>query len=138
MGWASHSAGNTLGLGLQQAHDEGATDALAVQVALVDPQVVEQGDVVGSVGMPAVLGGDGSVRPAAGVALIHGDHPEVRGERSDRVHRSGGAVPDVDDRLQTGGGEGQDGESLAVLFVIDGSAVVFKAWHVLSFRHRGG
>jgi hypothetical protein len=42
-------------LRLQQAQDEGSSDALAVQVALVNPQVVEQGDVVGRVGVPAVL-----------------------------------------------------------------------------------
>ena len=43
----NHGTGDALRLGLQHAEDEGPTDALAVQVALVDPQVVEQGDVVG-------------------------------------------------------------------------------------------
>jgi hypothetical protein len=45
---------------------KGPPDALAVQVALVDRQVVEQGDVVGRIRVPAVLGGDGSAGPAAG------------------------------------------------------------------------
>ena len=125
-GLRDHSTGDALGLGREQTHDEGPTDALTVQVALVDSQMIEQGDVVGSVGVPAVLRRDGSMGLAASVALIHGDHPEVRGELSRGVHGSGGTVPDINDRLQACG-ECQDGESLAKLFVIDRSVVMGKA-----------
>ena len=38
-------------------------------------------------------------------------------------------------RLQASGREREDRKALAELLVIDGSAVVFKAWHVVSFRH---
>jgi hypothetical protein len=37
-----------------------------------DPQMVEQGDVIRRVRVPAVLRGDGGARLAAGVALITG------------------------------------------------------------------
>jgi len=123
-------------LSLQQTQDEGPPDALAVQVTLVNPQVVEQGDVVGRVGVPAVLCGNGRVGLATRVALIHRDHPEVRGEFGDGVHGSGGTVPDGDSRLQASGREHEDGKALAEFLVINGSAVVCKAWHVVSFRHR--
>src|SRR5262249_59101605 len=110
--------------------EERPADALSVEVAPLDPEVVEQGDVVGGVGAPAVLGGDGGVGLAAGVPLVHGDHPERRGELGDGVHRGRGAAPHIDDRLQAGGGEGEDGESLAVLLVVDRGPVVLKARHV--------
>ena len=129
----NHGTGDALRLGLQHAENEGPTDALAIQVALVDPQVVEQGDVVGKVAVPAVLGGDGCAGLAAGIALIHRDHPEVRGELFGGVHGSGGTVPDVNDRLQARGREREDGEPLAELLVINGSVVVCKAGHVVSF-----
>ena len=111
-GLRDHGARDALGLGLQQAHDEGPADALAVQVAALDAQVVEQGDVVGGVGVPAVLCGDGRARPAAGIALIHHDHAVVRRELGDRVHGCGGAAPDVDRRLQARRREREDGEPL--------------------------
>ena len=86
-----------------------------------------------SVGMPAVLGGDGGMGLATGVALIHRDHPEVRGELGGGIHGRGGTIPDVDDRLQARGREREDREPLAELLVIDGSVVVCKAGHVVSF-----
>src|SRR2546422_747864 len=113
----------------QQADDERSTDALAVQVAPVDTQVVEQGDVVGGVGVPAVLCGDGSAGLAAGIALIHRDHPEGCRELGGGVDGSGGAAPDLDDRLQARGREREDGKPLAELLVVDGRTVVFKGWH---------
>ena len=45
-----HSALHALGLGLDQVQDERAADALAVKMAAIDPQVVEQRDVVGGIG----------------------------------------------------------------------------------------
>lgn len=58
-GLGEHGGGNALGLGLQQAQDEGPADALAEEMAPVDPQVVQQGQVVPVyVGQPpcAVIG----------------------------------------------------------------------------------
>src|SRR3989442_13417996 len=128
-GLREHGGRDALGLGLQQAHDEGPTDALAIQVAPVDAQVVEQGDVVGGVGVPAVLRADWSAGLAAGIALIHRDHPVVRRELGGGVHGSGGAAPDFDDRLQARGREREDGKPLTELLVVDGRTVVFKRWH---------
>ena len=51
---------------LDQIRDERAADALAVQVALVDLQVIEHRDVVGGVGVPVV----GSVSFAGSVVTF--------------------------------------------------------------------
>ena len=89
MGCAITAQAMRWGWALSRLHDEGPADTLTVQVALVDSRgLIEQGDVVGGVGVPAgVLRSDGSMGLAASVALIHGDHPEVRGELSRGVHR---------------------------------------------------
>ena len=104
-------------------------DALAEEMAPVDAQVVEHGDVVGGVGVPAVLRGDRRARLAAGIALIHRDHAEIRGELGGRVDRSGGLAPHIDHRLQAGRRKSEDRETLAELLVVDARAVMFKARH---------
>jgi len=45
--------------------DERAADALAVEVALVDPQMVKHRDVIGGVVVPMVIRGDRCARLAA-------------------------------------------------------------------------
>jgi hypothetical protein len=137
-GLRNHGARDALGLGLQQAQDEGPTDSLPVQVTLVDPQVVEQGDVIGCAGVPAVLCDDGRMGLAACVALIQREPPEVVGEFGGRVDGRGGAAPEVDARLPARGRKCEDGEPLAELLEIDGRVVVCKAGHGVSFRHGTG
>ena len=137
-GLRNHGRGDALGLSLQHAENKRPTDALAIQVALVDPQVVEEGNMIGQVAVPAVLSGNGRTGLATGVTLIHGDHPEIAGELFRRVHRRGGTAPDGDDRLQASGREGEDREALAELLVVNGRVVVCKAWHGVSFRYRSG
>src|SRR5204863_6177931 len=110
--------------------DERAADALAVEVAAVDTQMVEEGDVVGSVAVPAVLRGDRGPRLAAGVALIHRNDAEFVGELGRRVDRRRGLAPYVDNRLQPRRRESQDRETLAELLIIDVGAMVLKARHV--------
>ena len=129
-GLREHGGRDALRLSLQQAHDEGSADALAVQMAPVDAQMIQHGDVIGRVGVPAVLRGDGTAGPTAGVALIHRDHAEIWGELGDGVHGRGGAAPDFDGRLQARRREREDGKPPTGLLVVDRSAVVFNAWHV--------
>jgi hypothetical protein len=50
--------GHALRLFLQQVQDERAADALAIQVTPIDPQMIEQRDMVFRVTVPAVLGRD--------------------------------------------------------------------------------
>src|SRR4029453_7423409 len=111
------------------AHDERPADALAVQVALLDAQVIEHGDVVGRVRVPAVARAAGTARPAAGVALIHHDHAEVSGKLGDRVHRCGRPAPDLDGRLQPRRRERENGGPSTGLLEIDGSVPVLDGRH---------
>ena len=122
-----HGALDALGLRLDQVPDERPADALAVQVAPVDAQMVEEGDVVGGVAAPAILRGDRSAGLAARIALIHRDDTEFVGEFGGRVDRRQGLAPNVDHRLQPRRRESQDRETLTELLVIDARAVVLQA-----------
>jgi len=112
-----HGAGDALRLSLEHVQDERPADALTVEMAPVDAEVVEEGDVIGGVAVPAVLRGDRGAGLAAGVALIHRDHAEVRRPLGGGVDRRGGLAPHLDHRLQARGREGEDGEALAELLV---------------------
>jgi hypothetical protein len=125
-----HGALDALGLGLDQIQDERPADALTVEMTAVDAQVVEEGDVVGGIAVPAILRGDRRARLAAGVALVHRDDAELVGELDCRVDRRRGLAPNVDDRLQPRRRESQDRETLAELLVIDARTVLFEARHV--------
>src|SRR5262245_3532012 len=107
-------------------------------MALLDAQVIEHGDVIGRVRVPAVARADGTARPAARVALVHHDHAEVGGELGDRVHRRGRTAPDLDGRLQPCRCERENGEPAAGLLEVDGSAPVLNGRHerLLSVRYR--
>ena len=105
-------------------------------MAPVDAQMIEQRDMVGGVGVPAVLRRDRRARLAAGIALIHRDDAELAGEFGRRVDRRRGLAPHLDHRLQSGRREGQDRESLTELLVMDPGTVVFKAWHLVLLHAR--
>ena len=62
-----HSTLDALGLGLDQVEDERPADALTVEVAAIDAQVVEQRYVVGGVAIPSVVRGDRGARLTNGV-----------------------------------------------------------------------
>jgi hypothetical protein len=64
----------------------------------VDPEVVQQGEVIAGVRVPAVLRGDRGAGPPAGVALIHRDQPEAGGELGGGVDRRGRPAPHLDRR----------------------------------------
>src|SRR5262249_35087310 len=104
-------------------------NALAIEVAAVDAQMVEQSDVVGGVSVPAVLRGDRSARLAAGIALIHRDHPVVSRPLGGGIDRRRSLTPDRDHRSQPRRRESQDREALAKLLIMNMSAVVFKTRH---------
>ena len=95
----------------------------------LDAQVVEQGDVVASVGVPAILRGHGGAG-TAGVALIHGDDAEVGRQLGDGVERRG--LPERSRRAHPAGGEQQHREAAAVVFVVKPHIVAFKDRHVAS------
>ena len=102
---------------VDQAHDERAADALAVEVAALDLQVVEHRDVVRRIRVPAVLRRDRRARLAAGVALVHHDHAIVRRKFRHRVDGRGRRTPHGDRGLHARRRKREDRESFAVLLV---------------------
>src|ERR1700741_5210130 len=95
----------------------------------IDAQMVEQGDVVGGVGIPGVLRGDWGAGLATSVSLVHRDDAKFVSELLGRIDRRRGLAPDVDHRLQPRGREGQNWETLSELLVVDAGAMMVKARH---------
>src|SRR5690242_652120 len=95
----------------------------------IDAQMVEQCDVVSGVGIPAVLRGDRGARLATSVSLVHRDDAKFVSELFGRIDRRRGLAPDVNHRLQPGGREGQNWETLSELLVVDAGAMMVKARH---------
>src|SRR5216684_4091488 len=85
--------GDSLRRSLDDAQAVGRTDASAHDVGALYAEMVEQREVVGGVGRPAIGGGDRRERLAS-VALVHRDHTEVGGESRGRV--DGALMPEVD------------------------------------------
>src|SRR5260370_397559 len=92
--------GDALRRSLDDAQAVSRTDASAHDVGALDAQMVEQRQVVGGVGRPAIGGGDRRVR-LAGVALVLLDTTEVGGKSRGRVdwdlipEYDGGAHPSL-------------------------------------------
>ena len=92
IGCAQHAGGHPLRRPLQHVDDKRPADALTVEVALVDAQMVEHREMVVCVVVPASsLSVIGARRTSAsGIALIHDDDAVVLrpfGDRVDRRHR---------------------------------------------------
>src|SRR5208283_4828721 len=103
--------------------------ALAVEMAFVDAQMVEQREMIVGIAVPIVLGGDRRARLAAGVALIHRDDAVFAGELDGRVDRRRGLAPNIDDRAQPGRREGEDRKAAAKFLVMNMGAMVVEAGH---------
>src|ERR1700746_1921403 len=84
---------------------------------------------VGGVGIPAVLRGDWGAGLATSVSLVHRDDTELVSELGGWVDWRRGLAPDVNHRLQPGGREGQNWETLSELLVVDAGAMMVKARH---------
>ena len=76
-----HRGRHAVGCDLAQLQAEAAADAAAQRVEPAEAQMVHQREMVGGVGVPAVIGLDRGAR-AAGVALVHGDDAVTAGERA--------------------------------------------------------
>jgi hypothetical protein len=72
-GWSITADANRSGAARSSAGDVRATDAHPDDVTPIDAEVVEQRELVGGVGGPAVVGRHRRGGPA-GVALVHADH----------------------------------------------------------------
>src|SRR5579871_628506 len=78
--------GYALGRRLDEFEAERASDALAHDMAALDAEMIEQGNLVCGVAMPAVRRSDRGAR-LAGVALVHRDHAEVAGQIDGWIER---------------------------------------------------
>src|SRR6202041_811565 len=106
-------------LRLKEVQNKRSTNALTVEMAALDAQMIEQRDVVGSVGVPVVSRGDRGVRLAAGIALVHRDDAVLAREFGGGVDWRRGLAPNVDHRREARRREGQDREAGAEFFVMD-------------------
>ena len=98
-----------------QPHDVGPADTHADHVKALHPEVVEQGELVLRVHVPAVVGADWR-RRAAGVALVHGNDPVAGRQMRNRIPRR--RFPIGHCRAHAAGGDEQHRKTAAVRFVI--------------------
>ena len=127
-GLLNHGRRDAVRRGLDDAEYVRPADAGAHQVHLFNVEVVEQGDLVGGVGVPAVVPRYRRLR-ASGVALIHCDDSEMLRQRLDRIERT--VCPELDGGTHASGGDKQHRESLAVDFVVDRYVAAVEIRHGL-------
>src|SRR5258708_35923 len=91
-----------------------------------DAQMVEQGEVVGSVGVPAIGSAARSARLTR-IALVHRDHAEIGGEFLGRVKPA--FVPELDTRPHSTGREKQQRVTRTEFFIVERNASALEFWH---------
>src|SRR5712691_11329949 len=101
---------------LDQLKDERAANAAAYRQSLVDPQVVEQPELILGVRAPRITRVQGSARSTS-IALVHRNNAELVLEGGDRVE--GHAVPEIDRRIQATRRQQQQRKPAAMLLVVN-------------------
>src|SRR5688572_11315503 len=93
----------------------------------LDAKVIQQGELILCVDVPAVSGANGRYR-AAGIALIHGNDAIVWGELGNRI--PWGAFPERHRRAHPARRNKQKWEALAMFFIVQFDIVPFEYRHV--------
>jgi hypothetical protein len=114
-----------------QLQDEGTADATTHDVECPDAQMIEQRQLVVREGSPRICDVQRSGRPT-GVALVHGDEPEVLAVESQRVYRR--TRPHLDGRVHGTWGDEQQWKPSAVLLVVDRRLSVIESRHPQTSR----
>ena len=112
-----HRGAETPRIGLHQRDGEGTADASAHQMTSADAQVIQQGELVGGIGLPAIGGAKRSPGLAA-MALVHRDDPEIRRQFLPGIE--GYEAPGGNLRADTAGCEQQQRVAGAVFLEING------------------
>ena len=120
-----HRRGDPVRRLLDRLEAVAAADAAAHDVELLEAEMVDQRQMVGGEGVPAMVGLDVGHR-LAGVALVHGDHRVLVGERDARIHprEAVGIVgrytaPHLDPRGEPARRIEQDGKARTMDLVVD-------------------
>ncbi len=125
---AEHRGHDAFRSSFHELEGKRATDAIAHEAELIDPEVVHQPQLVVGEGPPRVINRNRSARLAAiGVALVHRNAAEIVLEFLHGVEDL--VRPIADERIQPATRGDQEGKTRADLFVTDADVALFIKRH---------